>query len=488
MIGTTASDYAALDRVDRHPDPSGGDVSGSGSGASAPTADAVALSVHGAAGVLDLLVPSGASVGDVAVEYAGKAGLGSVPTLCTPLGQRLGPGQALADAGVGSGSVLVALPAGAAQPEAPGRRRRAADSARAPRPTPPGPLSALWFCVAVGLALVAGWSASQEPPSGLRTTVVVLLGAAALVGILPVGRYASHRILAAPAFAASAAFVVAWDPAPERLPTIVGVAALTGAVTAAFARALDRHSEEALRIWVIVGSLVFVLTCGAALLDLRPQVSWALMLLVATLSARFVPSFAIDVPDQLLIDLERLAVTAWSARDRPSGRRGRIVVPPRAVELVAARGTRIVTAASVAILAVVVVSAPLLLDSATQRHDGVGARAMVGFSGASLVLAARSYRHVAARALLRAAGLGCLVVLLVVVLADGGAGSDLTLGIVAMALAGVVILLAVPLGRGWRSAWWSRRTEVAESICASFAVGSVVVAIGLFRHLWELTG
>lgn len=459
-------------------------MSGSGSGSGVSTTDAVALSVHGPAGVLDLLVPSGASVADVAVEYADRAGLGVVPALCTPLGERLAPDRALEAAGVGSGSVLVALLAGRSPTAASGRRR--ADE-RDPRPAPSGALSSLWFCVAVGLALVAGWSASQEQPSDLRTATVVLLGAAALVGILPVGRHAAHRILAAPAFAASAAFVVAWDPVPERLPTIIGVAALTGAVAAALARALDRHSEEALRVWIVVGSLVFVVSCGAALLDFRPQVAWALMLLLATLAARFVPSFAIDVPDQLLIDLERLAVTAWSARDRPTGRRGRIVVPPAAVELVAARGTRIVTAASGAILAVVVVSAPLLLESATQRHDWVGARAMVGFSGASLLFAARSYRHGAARALLRTAGLACLLALLVVLLADGDGGTGLVVGLLAVVLAAVVILVAVPLGRGWRSAWWSRRAEVAESLCASFAVGTVVVAIGLFRHLWELT-
>lgn len=463
-------------------------MTGSGGETTMPTADVVALSVHGPVGVLDLLVPSGASVADVAVEYADKAGLGSVPALCTPLGLRLTPDQDLETAGVGPGSVLVALLPGGEPTRGTGRRRRTDDRASRPASPPPGALSVLWFSVAVGLALVAGWAASQEPPSDLRTTTVVVLGAAAFLGILPVGRYAAHRILAAPVFAAAAAFVVAWDPAPERLPTIIGVAALTGAVTAAIARALDRHSEEALRVWVVVGSLVFVLTCGAALLDFRPQVAWALLLLLATLAARFVPSFAIDVPDQFLIDLERLAVTAWSARDRPTGRRGRIVVPPRAVELVAARGTRIVTAAATAILAVVVVSAPLLLEAADQRHDGVGARAMVGFSGLSLLFAARSYRHLGARALLRVAGLACVLVLLVVVLVEGGAGSDLAIGIVALVLAGAVILLAVPLGRGWRSAWWSRRAEVAESICASFAVGAVVVAVGLFRHLWELTG
>ena len=56
-----------------------------------------------------------------------------------------------------------------------------------------------------------------------------------------------------------------------------------------------------------------------------------------------------------------------------------------------------------------------------------------------------------------------------------------------MFLAFLVLMVAVALGRGWRSAWWSRRAEIAEAVCGAFAVGAVVVAVGLFRHLWELT-
>jgi hypothetical protein len=462
-------------------------VSGSGNGSAAGAADAVALTVLGPSGSLDLLVPSGASAHDVAVEYAAQAGVAALPTIYTRVGDPLAPDATLESAGIGSGSLVVALSRVAPPPPVTGRRRRSA-AGPAPREVAPGPLSVLWCCVSAAAALLAGWFASQQDPSDQRTATVVLLGVAAAMGVLPVGRYAAHRILAAPAFAASAAFVVAWDPAPERLPTIVGVAALTGAVTAAVARALDRHSEEALRVWVSVGIGVFVVTCGAALLDLRPQVAWAVLLVAAMLAARFVPMLAIDVPDQFLIDLERLAVTAWSARDRPTGRRGRIVVPPRAVEVVAVRGTRIVTASSAAILAVVVVAAPLLLATATQSHDALGARCLVGFAGGALLFVARTYRHVAARALLRLAGLSCGVALLVV-LFDGLQGDTLlVMGIVAISAAGLLLLVSVALGRGWRSAWWSRRAEVAEAVCGSFAVGSLVLAVGLFRHLWELTG
>ncbi|WP_193612864.1 hypothetical protein [Nocardioides lijunqiniae] len=465
-------------------------MSGSGNGSAAAAAEAVALTVLGPSGALDLLVPAGASAHDVAVEYAAQAGVDALPTIHTRVGDPLAPDATLESVGIGSGSLVVALSHAAAAPTVTGRRRRAAPgkAASSPRSVPPGPLSVLWCCVSAAAALLAGWFASQQEPSPQRTATVVLLGVAAALGVLPLGRYAAHRILAAPAFAASAAFVVAWDPAPERLPTIVGVAALTAAVTAAVARALDAYSEEALRVWVSVGTGVFVVTCGAALLDLRPQVAWAVLLVAAMLASRFVPMLAIDVPDQFLIDLERLAVTAWSARDRPTGRRGRIVVPPRAVEVVAVRGTRIVTASSAAILAVVVVSAPLLLASATRSPDALGARCLVGFAGGALLFVARTYRHVAARALLRVAGLVCGISLLVVLFGSLQADTLLLLGVLAIVASALLLLVSVALGRGWRSAWWSRRAEVAEAVCGSFAVGSLVLAVGLFRHLWELTG
>ena len=190
-----------------------------------------------------------------------------------------------------------------------------------------------------------GWFASRV--GGLDSVegqvTVALLGLSALLGVLPLGRLSEHRMVAAPAFAAAAAYAVVWAPGPERLPTIVGVTALVAAVAAAVARALDVQGDEALRVWIVVGVALFLVTGAGALVHAGPQVVWGVLLLIATLAARFVPALAVDVPDQFLIDLERLAVTAWSARERPHGRRGRMVVPPAAVAHVAARGARIVT-------------------------------------------------------------------------------------------------------------------------------------------------
>ncbi len=69
-----------------------------------------------------------------------------------------------------------------------------------------------------------------------------------------------------------------------------------------------------------------------------------------------------------------------------------------------------------------------------------------------------------------------------------GGEVSVAIGLTAIVLAVLVVLVAVATGRGWRSAWWSRRAEVGEGLAGAFAIASVVVAVGIFRSLWELTG
>jgi hypothetical protein len=442
----------------------------------------LAVSVHGPAGVVDLVVPAGATALDLAAEYAAQSGLGAVPLLHTRLGRPLAPDSALVRSGVDSGDLLVATTA----PPAEGR----------PEPRPallerssaaPGPLAAAWFSVSAGVAALAGWVAARAGSSDQATVAVGLLLLAAWVGVLPVGRLAAQRALAAPAFGAAAAFAVVWDPHPERLPVVAGISALAAAVTAGVARALGDDVEDGLQVWMVAGGSVFAVTSLTALLGLPAAVAWSALLVAAMLAARVVPALAIDVPDQLLIDLERLAVTAWSARERPRGRRGRAVASPAAVAEVAARGTRLVTAASVAVAAVAIPAAAMLLATVSGGTDRIGARCLVFFAGGALLLAARSYRHAAARALLRVAGLGCWASLVVVLLGSWDGALVAALAAAVIGLAALLVVVAVATGRGWRSAWWARRAEVAEALCGSAALASVLVAAGLFGRIWELT-
>ncbi len=437
--------------------------------------------MHGPLGVLDLLVPAGASTWDVAREYAERSGLGSVPLLFTRTGAALPPDLALADGGIETGTVLVAT-TGAQRPP-----RRTSAAPRRTTAGEPGPVAVGWFAVAAAAAVLAGWLTGPTGTADLRTPVVLVLLGAAMVGVLPVGRFARLRAVTAPAFAGAAAYALLWDPDPLHLPTIVGGAALAAAVTAGLARALAAGPDEGLVVWIVAGSVVFVVPALAALVGGSPALVWSVLLLTAMLASRFVPMLAVDVPDHHLVDVERLAASAWSARERPRGRRGRTVVSLDGVAAVARHGARTTTAACAAVAGVTFVVAPQLLIAEADDVDRIGALCMVFLVGASLLLVARSYRHVAARALLRIAGLFCWAVLTRELLAGPAADRLVLVAAVAGGLAVLVLAAAIATGRGWRSAWWSRRAEVAESVAGAAAIASIVVTSGLFLALWELT-
>jgi hypothetical protein len=441
----------------------------------------IAVSVHGPAGVLDLVVPAGATSVDVAREYAAQTDAAGIPLLQTPLGELLTADRTLTSAGVESGSVLVAT-------TGVHRSRRGdpgPDGAAPPSDSPA--VAALAAALAVAAAGLAAWYAARAADDGLRTVTVGVLMAGALASTLPLGRHAAQRVAAAPAFGAAAAFAAVHEPGFHLLPAVVAVSALAAGVVAAVARALGPEHDEALDVWIVSGLVVFAVCAAPPLLEWDGRVAWAVLLLLAMLAARFVPSLAIDVPDETLIDLDRLAVTAWSARDGGRAGRGRIVVSAAAMRQLVAGATRTVLAATAAIMVTAAVATPLLLATATIDLDRIGARCLVLFAGASILLAARSYRHAVARRLLRVGGLACWAWLVGFVV-DDVSSTVVMAGLVVLLLLGAVSLAAaVATGRGWRSVWWSRRAELAEGLCGSFALAATVVASGFFRSLWEIT-
>lgn len=452
--------------------------------ASAPPSDAtIAVSVHGAAGVLDLVVPAAATSVDIAREYATQAGLPGIPLLQTSLGELLHAGASLGESGVQAGDVLVAA-TGVHRP-------REVTLLEAAKNAPESPaLASMIATVAAAFALVAATYAARAGDDVARTVTVGILLACALVATLPLGRNARQRAAAAPAFAAAAAFAALFAPGAHLLPAVLGAAGIAAAVIAGIGRALADEADEIGTVWIASGLTVFVCCAVPAFFGWDPRVSWTLLVFLSMMAARFAPSLAIDVPDEALLDLDRLAVTAWSARDtKKSGTRGRIVVAGDAMERLVHRAARIVTGSAVAVLVVSSIASPLLLHSADIDLDSIGARCLVLFAGLSLVLAARSYRLAGARALLRLAGLAALTSLAVhlVVAAGPGAPHLGTFFYVVVGLGAITLAAAVATGRGWRSVWWSRRAEVAESMCGSFAFASAVVAAGIFRRLWEMT-
>jgi hypothetical protein len=441
----------------------------------------IAVSIHGPAGVLDLVVPAGATSVDVAREYAKQADVPGIPLLQTALGERLNAAVPLGEAGIQPGDVLVAT-TGVHRP-------RRVTLLQAAKNAPESPaLAAMIAWVAALVAALAAWYAGRLGDDVVRTVTVGLLLACSLVGVLPLGRHAQQRAAAAPAFAAAAAFAALYEPGVHLLPAILGAAGIAAAVVAGIGRALSVGSDEVSTVWIVSGLTVFACCAVPAMLGWDARVAWTLLVFLSMMAARFAPSLAVDVPDDALLDLDRLAVTAWSARDtQRRSRRGRIVVAADAMERLVHRASRIVTGAAAAILVTVLVASPLLLHAATIDLDRIGARCLVFFAGCSLLLAARSYRHAAARVLLRLAGLGALVALAAHLVSGPGAGHVDTFFYVTVVLGVIALAAAVATGRGWRSVWWSRRAEVAESLCGSLAFASAVVAAGVFRRLWEMT-
>lgn len=446
-----------------------------------PADATIPVSIHGPAGVLDLVVPAGATSVDVAREYARQADVPGIPLLQTALGDRLNAAAPLGEIGVQPGDVLVAT-TGVHRP----RRTTLLEAAKNAPESPA--LASMIATLASLVAVLSSWYAARAGEDAIRTVAVGILLACALAGVLPLGRHASQRAAAAPAFAAAAAFAALYEPGVHLLPAILGAAGISAAVVAGIGRALAVGSDEAATVWIASGLTVFACCALPALLGWDARVAWTLLVFLSMMAARFAPSLAIDVPDEALLDLDRLAVTAWSARDgRRSGRRGRIVVTADAMERLVRRASHLVAGASVAILVTVVVASPLLLHSATIDLDRIGARCLVFFAGCALLLAARSYRHAAARSLLRLAGLGALAALAVHLVVGPGAAHLDPFFYLVVALGAVSVAAAVATGRGWRSVWWSRRAEVAESLCGSFAFAAAVVAAGVFRRLWEMT-
>lgn len=442
-------------------------------------AGGVAVTVHGTAGVVDIVVPSTAHVADLAREYATAVGLPSVPVLRDRRGQAIDAGQELVVAGIKSGSLVAAdsVPGPVAgHDEAP---------VVAPTVDPPGVYSAFVVGIAAGFAAYAGWAGGHADQTWVRTVVAGVLAVGALIGVLPLGKYAARRALVAPAFAGAAVFALVFHDSPERLPTVLGVSALIAAVVATIARSTcdDEEIGQAMKVWTFAGVVIFVMTALCALVGAQPQVPWALLFTAAVLAARIVPSYAVDVPDDYLLDLDRLSVTAWSARQKKST--DRPIVPVKEIRRVAARGSRSLGAASWAILAVSAISGTGIVSTGSGPVDKYGTWVLLLAGAFVLLLAARSYRYWLPRLVLRLSGLVALTIGAATLARHLQPSIVLYVGLALIVIGLFVVIAAIATGRGWRSAKWASRADMAEALAGAAVIAALVVSSGFFRHLWE---
>jgi hypothetical protein len=150
------------------------------------------------------------------------------------------------------------------------------------------------------------------------------------------------------------------------------------------------------------------------------------------------------------------------------------------VSVVVRRGLRLVAAGTVVIALVVATTGPLLTLGADRDLQGFSALAMVGLGGVALSLVARSFRSRLPRTALRLAATWVLGFLGLEVLREFGPTVDYVFFGAVSAVALLVVLTAVSLGRGWRSVWWARVADLVEGLSIVLVVAAVPLASGFF--------
>lgn len=444
----------------------------------------VRLTVDGPAGRLDLVAPTWAEIGDVAQRYAEECGLADAPRLQRVDGTLLATDLALEAGGITHGTLLLTTARGEAAD------KKADGSAPIDR-GPDGVATPRWLVMLAGVALVL--AAAVQAVDGLelgRALVAGTLLVAGVVAVVPVGPLRVMRLRLLPLCLAGAGLAATADPGLYN-PLLPAVVAAMGAVVgAAVARALASPSDVVPLISLVAAGIVASVAFLFLVFDLAPAALWAAIVAGSVVAVRLLPTRVVDVPDEMMLALDQLAVTAWSARDEsPRGRRRQLVKGPW-VDALAERGSTLLRIGTLVAVTMLVPASWLVLRDAPPlgAWETWGARILVGSAVIMLALVARLYRDLRLQVVLRVAALLALAGLVAEVLpALGATGVIVAFGVLFVgALAAV--LAGQALGRGWRSARWARTADGIQGLATAVAVGVAPVAAGLFREIWRLTG
>lgn len=489
----------------------------------APATATVRVSVVGDEHRIDVAVPVWTEVRELADLYMDETGTRAVSLLSVG-GRRLDDASSMHDAGLRDGSLLVAvkragrrarpMPAeqtsamsldalrsglsGDRLPDPPtaeeieaGEGRRAlrdgepdamAATDRAPRlPLTAAPAGAAVMSVGVTVTALM----SDPSVRSWATIGLVLLGL--LTVVLARGERSGDSLWLAtvPLHAAGAAVLVL----PESASTLltIGVAALVAAAAAATIRtgAPDVADDELLT-WTACAAIVALVATICLLAGWTSPTFYACIVTAAIIGVRAIPAYAVRVPDHVLLDVDRLAVTAWTARERPR-RSFRGVIRSDDVTSVARRGSELVAVGTVACsVAVVAASSALLLADLPQSRR-IGTLLLCLGAAGVLVLGGRSRRDRATRRLQRTAGTLTLVATTVWWVVDLGQQWQVRFIVASLVVGALSLVAARASSRGWSSVWWSRRAEVAETLAGVLVFGSLPLVTGLFDWMRVLT-
>ena len=486
----------------------------------------------------DLVAPAGAQVGDL-LAALGIAPRDSPYAVATPAGRVIALGEVLGDA-VPEGTLLTVIRAtthevtrdvlnfdrspvagGARSPEGQGGRqveaseatvsrralaeatRRREDlavpvdetSAAAPvvHPASAAPVATApllrWTGAGLALATVAvlapGVFRDHTTPDPL---VAGLAAAALLLAGLALATDHAHSTtarlsrLVSPVlgFAAGLALPVASTPSAGRISLIAActVATAVAGVARISGGPLDRASRAAMTALAAVGGLAVL----GVLLDWP---SFAVAAVVAGLvpgAVRLLPSLGFEVPDEQLVDVDRLSTTIWTAREQRRRRYRRLRIAEVDTVFHAARET----VAAGTVWGCVLAPVALAVLVATPGRSGWSSWGTVGLCAAVTIALGFQSRTVRDRlprfALLTTSALSGLLG----TYAAGqlvGAALGFVVVCVALALAVIAVVSAVALGRGWHSTRLSRLADMLEGFAIAMSLPAAALAAGGFETM-----
>lgn len=449
----------------------------------------VRLTITGDSGRIDIAVPLWTDIATITDLYVDRTQSAPV-ALHTPAGKALPPEATVHGSQLVHGDLLVAISAAPPSTHRGDEPEQALASSLSRSPAPTAPLAPL-AVVAIGLVVALG---------GFLEEGAARDGAAAgllLVALLTVLRARGHRavdtlwLATVPVLVASGAVVAASSTVgPTDDGGLLLVAAVAGLVAGATAGAVRAAApgiaDDWMLAWMVTGVVVAASAATCLLTGWSATTFWTFIVVGAVLAARVVPAYVVDVPDHVLLDFARLAVTAWTAREEPR-RSFRGVVRRDDVEAVAHRALRLVAAASViaAVAAVTATSALLLSDADSSRRIGI--IALATGTGGALTLGGRTLRVRMARHVQRTAGTLVLIATGTWLLVDMGASARPVVVSVAIAIGLLLVVVARSTGRGWTSVRWSRTAEICETFAGVIVFASLPLATGLFDWVRLLT-
>ena len=435
-------------------------------------AEVLRVSVRSSTGQVDLLAGPGTTAAALLARLPAAPSLPPGAGLVTLDGRALDARAPLGAQGVDDGDVLLvveAVSAGAADPAAVRHTRR--------RQT--GPLAGAALALAGALAV-----ASSAGPAVRVAVAAAVLVLAALCLLAPAGRWGNAcRLLAPPLSAAATGVLVLPAQRPGQAALACTAAGVTAAVVAAVLQASGRAARAGLAVELAVACLLAVLSwTGLVLGAPGPAVAAGLIAGSACL-VRVLPALALDVPDEALLDLDRVSVHAWSTAPVRARRPLRV----RSADVVrqVGDGRRLLDAAVVAVVLVALCCLPVLLGRPGAGVQRWGALLLTGCLAAAFALAARAFRGPVPRTALLLGGAGALVALSARLVAQGGAAAGLVTAAAALGGAAAVVA-ATALGRGWRSVRWARVGDLVEGLAVALALPAAVVAAGGVEHVRRL--